>query len=103
MEAPVSTLKLTSALARHAAHAHAAVTSNLARADLPGAERLAVQSFEDMVRRGGEAPRSFTLPEAISTETEMLSLARAGADHQASLTLWKSTLNMLRVAAAGPR
>jgi flagellar basal-body rod protein FlgB len=103
MEAPISTLKLASAMARHAAHAHSAVSSNLARADLPKAERISVQSFEEMVRGGGDTPALRPSGEAISVEREMLSLAEAGSGHDAALTLWKSTLNMLRMAVAAPR
>jgi flagellar basal body rod protein FlgB len=103
MEAPISTLKLASAMARHAAHSHSAVTSNLARADIPGAERVQMQSFEEMVRSGQPTPTARATGEAISVEREMLDLAEAGSGHDAALTLWKSTLNRLRMAVAAPR
>ena len=101
----VSTLTLASAMARHAAQSHAVTAQNVARADVPGATALRVKEFRETL--GPDALGSERLLEdtgqAINIEREMLSMAEASGMHGASMAIWKSTLNMLRLAASGPQ
>jgi flagellar basal body rod protein FlgB len=99
----LSVLKLTGAMARHSGHANAVTADNLARADIPGAKARATEEFRDALagRRAG-APQIDELNRPISTETEMLSMARHAGRHDAALGAWKSTLGLMRLALSRP-
>ena len=105
MDQGVSALKIASVLARHASHAHAVTSNNIAKADVPGATAARVASFEKSLKRLDQGNDPFTLDtgQLISVEREMLSMAEAGGRHSAALSIWKSTLNMMRLAVTPPQ
>lgn len=105
MAQEISLLKLSSAMARHATRAHGATADNLARADVPGAKRRELVAFQDALKAsngtGDLAPELTREP--IKLDAEMLSMAEARGQHEAALSVWKSTLGMLRLAIRGPQ
>lgn len=105
MEHAVSVLKISSAMARHAADAHRVTARNIAHADIPGASRMQVELFQRGLKRleDGDALRAETIREPIDIEAEMLAMAKAGGRHEAAVRIWRSTLDMMRLAASGPR
>ncbi|MEO1657079.1 MAG: hypothetical protein AAFR65_05110 [Pseudomonadota bacterium] len=105
MDHGLSILKLASAMARHAGHVHAATASNIARADVPEATARKAASFRQSLRalEQGKTPQDEDTGQAISIEREMLSMAEASGQHGAATAVWKSTLNMLRLAITGPQ
>lgn len=105
MDHGLSILKLASAMTRHATHAHAATASNIARADVPEATASKVASFRQSLRslEQDKAPELEDTGQAINIEREMLSMAEASGQHGAATAVWKSTLNMLRLAISGPQ
>ncbi|GGY43870.1 hypothetical protein [Parvularcula lutaonensis] len=104
MDHGVSILKLTSAMARHAAHAHAVTADNIARADIPGARAKAAADFQASLRGAG-SPEFRARDEGglVSIEREMLAMGEARGRHDAALAVWKSTLSMMRIAIGGPQ
>ncbi|MEM6912653.1 MAG: hypothetical protein AAF511_01605 [Pseudomonadota bacterium] len=105
MDHGLSILKLASAMARHAGHSHAATASNIARADVPEATVSKAMSFRESLRalQKGSEPDVEDTGQPISIESEMLSMAEASGRHGAATAVWKSTLNMLRLAVSGPQ
>ncbi|MEM6748306.1 MAG: hypothetical protein AAF608_12900 [Pseudomonadota bacterium] len=105
MDHGLSILKLASAMTRHAGHAHAATASNIARADVPDATATRAVRFRDSLREleQEQAPELEDTDQAISIEREMLSMAEASGQHSAATAVWRSTLNMLRLAITGPQ
>ena len=105
METGLSVLKLTSGMARHAGHAQAATARNIAQADIPGTEPLRVKSFAESMdaMARGEAPGSFIEQAPLSLETEMLTLAKAKGQQDAAVAVWKTALDMMRLAVTGPQ
>ena len=105
MDHGLSILKLASAMARHAGHAHAATASNIARADVPQATASKAASFRESLRalEKGQSPTIDETDQAISIEKEMLTMAEAAGEHSAAMAVWRSTLNMLRLAITGPQ
>ena len=103
MDSPVSLLKLTSAMARHAGHVHDVTARNIARADMPNATAERLEPFEASLRRLEHArpPRRSDTGMAINLEAQMLTMAEASSTHDAALTVWKSTLKMMRLAVGG--
>ncbi|MEM1379042.1 MAG: hypothetical protein AAGH41_00305 [Pseudomonadota bacterium] len=92
-------------MAAHASYQHNVVAQNIARADIPDARRLLVSEFERSLRRAeqGNPPRTREGRDAIRLETEMLSMAEAKGRHDSALTIWKSTLKMMRLAIGAPQ
>ncbi|MEO1042584.1 MAG: hypothetical protein AAFX52_09850 [Pseudomonadota bacterium] len=105
MDHGLSILKLASAMARHAGHSHAATASNIARADVPEATASKALSFRQSLRalEKEAEPGLEDTGQSISIEKEMLSMAEASGRHGAATAVWKSTLNMLRLAVTGPQ
>ena len=105
MEANVSILKLTSAMARHATHAHQITAQNLSRTDIPDATRHHVRGFEASLRAlsRSENPKVINSHKAIDVEAEMLSAAQAKGRHEAAIAFWQSGLKMMRLAIGAPQ
>lgn len=105
MDDPISILKLTGALARHAAQSHAVTAQNIARADIPGSTASQIEEFERGLARldGAGDVRSISTTKAINIEEQMLSVAEAGGRHQAAVSIWRSAINMMRLAVTGPQ
>lgn len=96
-----SLLTLGTAMARHAGHVHQTVSSNLARADVPGATAEEAGRFADALR--GEAMRARDTGERISVEREMVAMAQNAGRHDAAVAIWSKTLDLVRLAGASPR
>ena len=105
MDTALSVLKLSSGMARHAAASQMATARNIAQADVPGTKALRVKGFAesfDELERGDEI-QQYTENKAVSLEAEMLTLAEARGRQDAAIAMWKSTLNMMRLAVGGPQ
>ncbi|NNU15373.1 hypothetical protein HK107_03405 [Parvularcula sp. ZS-1/3] len=105
MAQEISLLKLSSTMARHATQAHGATADNLARVDVPGAKRRELIAFQDALKAssGGREVAPELTREPIKLDAEMLSMAEARGRHEAAMSVWKSTLGMLRLAIRGPQ
>ncbi|WP_299026881.1 FlgB family protein [uncultured Sulfitobacter sp.] len=120
----LSVFQTASAMARHAGQSQAVISQNVANADTPGyvgkqmppfammyapdnaagtqrATReghlhgsAATQSMAPVDMRGGDNPNDNT----ISLENELLKAAQAKSHHDRALAIYKSALDVLRVA-----
>jgi len=120
--------RMAHAMARHAGTRQAAVARNIANADTPGYAARDVPPFADMLRDARAGRDGFALratrpghlgragagfvPEAaplrdlpadpngntVSLETEMLRAVEIGRQHQRAVTIYKSSLDILRNA-----
>ncbi|WOI52946.1 hypothetical protein [Parvularcula sp. LCG005] len=101
----LSVLKLSSTMTRHAAAAHAVVADNISRIDIPGATGKAVPRFSDALAdlNRGETVDIRDTRTAISLDQEMISMASNAGRHQAAVTIWSKTLELVRLAGGAPR
>lgn len=105
MDNGVSVLRLAGALTRHAASEHSVTARNIARADIPSATRQSVVAFRESLAALGEGKQAPVASTAspISLESEMLVMAEARGRHEAATAIWRSALNMMRLATTGPQ
>ena len=105
MDTALSVLKLSSGMARHAAASQMATARNIAQVDVPGTKALRVKSFAESFDRldQGDAVEEYTENKAVSLENEMLTLAEARGRQDAAVAIWKSALDMMRIAVGGPQ
>ncbi len=98
-------LRLSGALARHAAARQQIAAENIANADTPGYRARDLPGFEEVVARLGtgslraQIDRSVPVSpngNAVSLETEMLRLADIRQDHDLALGVYRSALDILR-------
>ena len=101
----LSILDTASAMARHAGHVHAVVADNIARADLPGATAKGAMPFAEALRAtaSGEAMTARDTGAPISLDDQMVAMAQNAGRHDAAVTIWSRTLDMIRLAGASPR
>jgi flagellar basal body rod protein FlgB len=99
----LSLLGVASAMSRHAGHVHDVTARNIAAADAPGTTRLRAASFAEAVGRADEALAPASTRERVVLDDEMLTMARNAGRHDAAVTLWAKTLDMVRLAASSPR
>lgn len=113
MAHPVSILELSSAMARHAATRHSLVSQNIANADTPGYKAQDVADFSEVMKAqqlsGGasdidplaviERP-SIGSPNgnSVSLEDELMRGAKAQQDHEMAVSIYRSTLTMMKTA-----
>ena len=113
MAHPVSLLELSSTMARHAATRHSLVSQNIANADTPGYKAQDVADFADVMKAqalsGGatqvnpldiiERP-SVGSPNGntVSLEDELMRGAKAQQDHEMAVSIYRSTLTMMKTA-----
>lgn len=123
MHDTLNLVRLAGAMARHAGSRQAVVAQNIAHADTPGYRARMVPSFRDSValapdgglRRtraghmaappGGPEARPRERPgpvspngNSVSLETEMLAAVEAGREHKRALTIYRHTLDVLRLS-----
>ncbi|MEM6649151.1 MAG: hypothetical protein AAF603_02760 [Pseudomonadota bacterium] len=101
----LSILKLSSAMARHAAHTHGVIGDNISRVDMPGATAHRVESFARALDalKGGEALNTHSTDQPISVSREMSQMATNAGRHGTAVTIWSKTLELVRLAGAAPR
>ncbi|OWY13084.1 flagellar biosynthesis protein FlgB [Thioclava sp. F34-6] len=118
----IEIMKMASAMARHAAARQSAVAENIANADTPGYAARDLPPFEDLYRSevGGDlratrpghigaastittgpeplASPGVTSPDgnAVSLEEEMVRSVEVKREHDLSLAIYRSSLNILR-------
>lgn len=113
---PVSMLDLASNMARHAATRHALISENIANADTPGYKAKDVADFSEILKtqaltgvNGADVMRdpmsiveraSVGSPNGntVSLEDELMRGSKAQGDHQLAVSVYKTTLNMLKAA-----
>ncbi|MGB3455011.1 MAG: flagellar basal body protein [Litorimonas sp.] len=113
MAHPVSILDLSSNMARHAATRHSLVSQNIANADTPGYKAQDVADFADIMKAkvlsGGETPTdmlsvidrpSVGSPNGnnVSLEEELMRAAKAQQDHEMAVSIYRSTMTMMKTA-----
>ena len=96
-----SLLGLASAMARHAGHVHATTADNIARADVPGAKAKEAARFDAAL--SGEALRAKESGRSISLDAQLVTMAQNAGRHDAAVTVWTKTLDLMRLAAGSPR
>lgn len=115
---------MASALAANAAARLTAIAQNVANADTPGYRARDAQSFQDSYRAASDLPLRTTRPghmggssgqaltaiseragghmspngNNVSLETEMLAAAGVRQDHDLALTVYRSSLGLLRAS-----
>lgn len=116
MAPPISMLDLASNMARHAATRHALISENIANADTPGYKAKDVAEFSDVMKARaltGESSAdvmsdpmniveraSIGSPNGntVSLEDELMRGSRAQGQHQLAVSVYKTTLNMMKAA-----
>ncbi|MBB4658295.1 hypothetical protein [Parvularcula dongshanensis] len=96
-----SLLGLASAMARHAGHVHAVTADNVARADMRGAKAKEAARFGDALR--GEPLQAKESRNPISLDSQLVRMAQNAGRHDAAITVWTKTLDLMRLAAGSPR
>lgn len=114
---PIAMLGLASSMARHAATRHALISQNIANADTPGYKAKDVADFAQVMKtqmqQGGVgAPGTAFDPMAIierpsvgspngnsvSLEDELMRGAKAQHDHQMAVSIYRTTLGLMKTA-----
>jgi flagellar basal-body rod protein FlgB len=117
MAHPVSILDLSSTMARHAATRHSLISQNIANADTPGYKAQDVADFADVMKaramdlQSGTstamtdmmAPTDRAVPgspngNTVSLEEELMRSARAQGDHEMAVSIYRTTLSMMKTA-----
>ena len=103
----LSMLRLSSTMADHASQRHALISENIAQADTPGFRARDLPVFSDVfdaqtmtvtsdmrveVRNDNLSPNG----NSVSLEDEMMRAAQVQNDHALAMSMYKSTLTMLR-------
>jgi len=109
----VSLLDLSSSMARHAATRHSLISQNIANADTPGYKAQDVADFADVMKAqrtsGPDAPvtaleatdrQSLGSPNGntVSLEDELMRGSKAQFDHELAVSIYRSTLTMMKTA-----
>lgn len=109
MTQTIETMRMAQAMALHAARRQVLVSDNIARADIPGARARDLPPFAEsyarargpdeapprpVVRGGPVSPSGGT----VSLEQEMFSLAEVQSQHNLALTVWKKSIDILRLS-----
>ncbi len=121
----IETIRMARAMTDHAAQRQNIVARNIANADTPGFKARDVSSFADTYRNGPEAPqlhgtnpRHLTTPfwstsqaritiddaqpspngNSVSIENEMVKTAQLRHEHDLSVGIYRSALDMLRTS-----
>lgn len=110
---PVSMLALSSSMARHAATRHALISQNIANADTPGYKAKDVADFSAVLKaqamgQGEAALDQMAVIErptvgspngnSVSLEEELMRGAAAKQDHQLAISMYRSTLGLMKTA-----
>lgn len=113
MAHPVSLLELSSTMARHAATRHSLISQNIANADTPGYKARDVADFSEVMKAkaltGAEgvqsAMQAIDRPSVgspngntVSLEDELMRGSKAQADHELAVSIYRSTLTMMKTA-----
>lgn len=100
-------LRMSHALAVHAGTRQATIAGNVAHADTPGYRRRDVLPFPELYEAGRPMPpiASFTPKStdspngnSVSVEHEMMLSAEVRQSHEMALSIYKSTLTILRTS-----
>ena len=106
----VTTLNLSSSMARHAAQRHALISQNIANADTPGFRAKDLQSFAEMMKSAGVNPSGVSLDpiernaisapngNTVSLEDEMMRSAQVQQDFNMAISIYRSTLDMMKMS-----
>ena len=105
----VSTLALTSDMARHAAKRHALIAQNVANADTPGFKARDIGSFSDVLKthatRADGTDRIFERSDiespngnSVSLEDELMRGTQVQNDYNMAISIYRSTLQMMKTA-----
>lgn len=120
----IETLQKASAMAVHAAGRQAVIAANVANADTPGYRAGDLRSFAETYRTGGSLALRITRPDhiratateriaqvvaddraeaspngnTVSLETELVRSASAKRQHDVSLAIYRSSLDILRAS-----
>lgn len=109
----VSLLDLASNMARHAATRHSLVSQNIANADTPGYKAQDVTDFADVMKAqilsGPEAVinplEAIDRPSVgspngntVSLEDEIMRAAKSQNDHELAVSMYRTTLTMMKTA-----
>lgn len=109
----VSLLDLSSNMARHAATRHSLISQNIANSDTPGYKAQDVADFAEVMKT-----QRLTGPDAaldplaamdrpsvgspngntVSLEDELMRAAKSQHDHELAVSIYKSTLSMMKTA-----
>lgn len=110
---PVSMLALSSSMARHAATRHALISENIANADTPGYRARDVADFAEVMKAQTQQPAGSGLDpmpiierlsagspngNTVSLEDELMRGAKAQQDHQMAVSIYRSTLGLMKTA-----
>lgn len=117
-------IRMAQAMGRHASQRQGIVARNIANADTPGYRARDLERFEDSYRRQDRTqalrvsdPRHLTTPDwaavtrsvttdsgmspngnSVSLEDEMLKAAELKREHELSLGIYRSALNLMRTS-----
>lgn len=105
----VSTLALTSDMARHAAKRHALIAQNVAHADTPGYKARDIGAFSEIMKARAVNPTHsasvFERPDlespngnSVSLEDELMRGAQVQNDYNMAISIYRSTLQMMKTA-----
>lgn len=105
----VSTLALTSDMARHASKRHALIAQNVANADTPGFKARDIGTFSDVLKTKATSPdsagRIFERSDiespngnSVSLEDELMRGAQVQNDYNMAISIYRSTLQMMKTA-----
>jgi flagellar basal-body rod protein FlgB len=113
---PVSMLDLASNMARHAATRHALISENIANADTPGYKAKDLADFSQVMKAraatGESAAQIMSDPmsvveraavgspngNTVSLENELMQGVQAQNDHQLAVSVYKTTMTMMKAA-----
>jgi flagellar basal-body rod protein FlgB len=110
---PVSMLALSSSMARHAATRHALISQNIANADTPGYKAKDVGDFSAVLKAQAMGQGEASLDpmavierptvgspngNSVSLEEELMRGAAAKQDHQLAISMYRSTLGLMKTA-----
>ena len=124
MATDLSILKLASAMAQHAALRHRVISENMAHADTPGYKARDVPAFDPkealrQAKRNAAVGQPFASPvenvraeevkhlegspngNTVSIQDQMFAAADAQAQHQAALTIYRKSMDLLRLSVTG--
>ncbi|GLQ24362.1 flagellar biosynthesis protein FlgB [Algimonas ampicilliniresistens] len=110
---PVSMLALSSSMARHAATRHALISQNIANADTPGYKAKDIADFSAVLKAQAMGQGEASLDpmavierptvgspngNSVSLEEELMRGAAAKQDHQLAISMYRSTLGLMKTA-----
>ncbi|MEM7729399.1 MAG: flagellar basal body protein [Pseudomonadota bacterium] len=113
MAHPVSILELSSNMARHAATRHSVISQNIANADTPGYRAQDVADFStvmaaqalsgddsavDPLAVSDRAALGSPNGNTVSLEEELMRAAKSQQDHEMAVSIYRSTLTMMKTA-----